>query len=160
MILTSVVLALCLPGCSAPAREAGVQTTVTTRPSPGHPTSALVVLGSTDCIAGTLTVTVPPATSACVQVGSDLVVSAGYQGSGGSWPGPPSVSDRSVLQLVSSVPSGAILTAHLKAIREGTTTVTADFVSRNSPCTPTPCTPIPGQPLLLDVTVVASSGKS
>jgi hypothetical protein len=161
VILASVVLAFCLAGCSGPAKTAGVLTTITS-PPPGHPPgTAPAFVGSTNCDAGTVTVNVEvPVSSACVQVGSDLVITAGYQGTGGSWPGPPTVSGQMTLRLLSSAPSGSLLTARFRAMRTGRTTVQADFVPRNSPCTPTPCTPIPGQPLLLDVTVVASSGEN
>jgi WD40 repeat protein len=134
-----------------------IQSTTTVRSGYSAPTSTLP-----DCKTGSVTVTLrPPELSppVCVQVGAILVMTGGYEGSGGSWPGPPTISDRRVLTLTSSVSSGTTLTAHFKAVAVGSTTVRAQFVGANSECTPTPCTPIPGMPLVLSVTVVASSGR-
>lgn len=65
----------------------------------------------------------------CVKVGAVLVMTGGVVGTGGSWPGPPVISNPGVLHLNSSVSDESGLTAHFTAIRTGITTVQADFVS-------------------------------
>jgi len=74
--------------------------------------------------------------------------------SGGTWPGPPRISNGQVLNLVSSSHSGARFTATFRAIRTGSASVTVPFVAGPDVCNPTPCTPVPGAPLDLEVTVV------
>ncbi len=94
------------------------------------------------------------ATPTCVTVGSTIVMTGGSDMSGGSWPGPPTISDRLVLALVSSAASGTSFTATFKANRPGSASVEVPFVPGPDLCNPTPCTPVPGAPLVLDVTVV------
>ena len=63
------------------------------------------------------------------------------------WPGPPTISDRPVLALVSSAASGTSFTAIFKANRPGSASVEVPFVPGPDLCNPTPCTPVPGAPL-------------
>lgn len=161
VVLTSVVVALCLTGCApkgVTASVAGAGDTL--RPNPGGVTHASTDVNN--CKAGTVTVKVLPyeaSTPVCVRVGALLVMTGGYVGTGGYWPGPPTVSDGAVLRLISSVSKETQLTARFRAMRAGSATVEAAFVSGNSGCSPTPCTPVPGGPLVLDVTVVPSSAR-
>jgi len=74
--------------------------------------------------------------------------------SGGTWPGPPRISDGQVVKVLSSSHSGVRFTATLEAIGAGSASVTVPFVPGESACSPTPCTPVPGAPLDLEVTVV------
>jgi hypothetical protein len=90
----------------------------------------------------------------CVAVGSTLVLTGGDDMSGGTWPGPPTISNGRVLALTSSNASGTNFTADLRAIGTGSTTVEVSFVAGPNVCTPTPCTPVPGRPLVWQVTVV------
>jgi hypothetical protein len=93
-------------------------------------------------------------TPVCVHVGSTLVLTGGDAMSGGTWPGPPTISDRRVLTLTSSGASGTAFTGELRAIGVGSATVEVPFVAGPDVCTPTPCTPVPGRPLDWQVTVV------
>jgi hypothetical protein len=83
-----------------------------------------------------------------------IVMQGGNAMSGGTWPGPPTISDKSVLALLSSHSAGASFTASFRAIRTGSATVTVAFVAGRHVCNPTPCTPVPGAPLILAVTVM------
>jgi hypothetical protein len=158
VMVLSVVFALSLAGCSS---HQAAKTRVPNRP-PGTVLlgSAETTLGPVDpatCQGGTVAVPIlsdEPLTSTCVDVGAIVVVTAGYQGTGGSWPAPPKISGGGILHLLSSASKGGLFEARFKAVGTGTATVTATFVSSDSPCTPTPCTPIPGRPLVLVVTVV------
>ncbi len=77
--------------------------------------------------------------------------------SGGTWPGPPDISNRRALSLISSHSSGSNFNATLGAFATGASSVTVPFVTGPEVCTPTPCTPVPGAPLVLQVTVVGRS---
>jgi hypothetical protein len=90
----------------------------------------------------------------CVTVGSTLVLTGGDDMSGGTWPGPPTISNGRVLALTSSNASGTNFTANLRAIGTGSATVEVPFVAGPDVCNPTPCTPVPGRPLDWQVTVV------
>jgi len=157
-----IPVALYITSCSSPAapraepvrpghssREAvtTLAPPVTAQPAPTGPV----------CSSGTITVRALPggqATPACVTVGSTIVMTGGSDASGGTWPGPPTISDGQVLALVSSAATGASFTATLRANRPGSTSVNVRFVPGRDVCNPTPCTPVPGAPLILDVTVV------
>jgi len=90
----------------------------------------------------------------CVNVGSTLVLTGEEGMSGGTHPGPPIISDRQTLVLVSSR-GGTSFTGVLRAVRSGSAAVTVPFVAGSaSDCNPTPCTPVPGMPMVWQVTVV------
>jgi hypothetical protein len=74
--------------------------------------------------------------------------------SGGTWPGPPNISNGHVLALESSNAKGTNFTANINAIGTGSATVDVPFVTGPDVCNPTPCTPVPGRPLDWQVTVV------
>jgi len=155
-----VVAGLSLAGCSASSTASNSSRTpsspVTTSnqlPSSVGPTTPT---GST-CTSGTTTVTAQfgeEATPVCVKIGSTLVLTGGDSMSGGTWPGPPTISTADVLTLVSSHVVGSTLSATLKATGVGTATVEAPFVAGQNVCNPTPCTPVPGRPLIWQATVV------
>jgi hypothetical protein len=156
MALT-VVAGLFIAGCSTssttanPTLPPGASTTtlnhaeVTTTPT------------SAPCTSGTVNVMWQPwesVTTVCVTAGSTLVLSGGFDGAGGTWPGPPTISNSRVLALGSSNAKGTNFTANIKAIGTGTATVEVPFVAGPDVCNPTPCTPVPGRPLDWRVTVV------
>ncbi len=74
--------------------------------------------------------------------------------SGGTWPGPPGISNTHVVTLAASHSSGTSFMATLRAVATGTATVDVPFVAGPDVCTPTPCTPVPGAPLVWKLTVV------
>jgi hypothetical protein len=94
-------------------------------------------------------------TPVCATVGSVIVLQGGNAASGGTWPGPADISNKSVVTLVSSLPTGTSFTAQLRAVAAGTASVTVPFVAGNDACDPTPCTPIPGAPLNFAIEVVS-----
>jgi hypothetical protein len=139
------------------------QTTAPTRTTmPTQTTTAPAGVGSTTpvgpgCTSGTVTVRAMPGgqpTPVCVTVGSTVVLTGGEGMSGGTWPGPPTISNTHVVTLVSSTASGTNLTASLRAISTGTASIDVPFVAGPDVCNPTPCTPVPGARLVWEVTVV------
>jgi len=109
------------------------------------------------CTSGTVHVRWQPSagvTTVCVTVGSTLVLTGGDDMSGGTWPGPPIISNGRVLALTLSHASGTNFTANLRAVGTGSATVEVPFVAGPDVCNPTPCTPVPGRPLDWKVTVV------
>lgn len=158
-------LGLFVAGCSSPSHSPSAssqstglnqqtQSTPTTKAPPGV---TATVPTSPTCSSGTVTVNANAdgqPTSTCVQVGSDIVMTGGSAMSGGTWPGPPRISDGQVVKVLSSSHSGVRFTATLEAIGAGSASVTVPFVPGESACSPTPCTPVPGAPLDLEVTVV------
>jgi hypothetical protein len=156
----TVLLTMIVSSCGGPptATTARSQATVTTQlPSTTPTDGATSAVGSPHCLSGTATVDVPtpePAT-VCVKVGSTLVMTGGDAMSGGTWPGPPNISDRRVLNLMSSHSRGTSFNATLKAIQPGTSSIDVPFVAGPDVCNPTPCTPVPGAPILLQVTVIS-----
>lgn len=157
-----IPVALCGTSCSSPAApragsarpgQSGRQAVTTLIP----PVTAQPAPTGPVCSSGTITVRALPGgqpTPACVTVGSTIVMTGGNDASGGTWPGPPTISDGQVLALVSSAATGASFTATLRANRPGSASVNVAFVPGRDACHPTPCTPVPGAPLILDVTVV------
>jgi hypothetical protein len=153
----SVLAGLFVAGCSTSSTTA-----ITTLP-PGSSTTTVppaeiaTTPTSQPCTSGN--VNVPwrpwePVTTVCVTVGSTLVLTGGGDGFGGTWPGPPSISNSRVLALTSSNAKGTNFTANVNAIGTGSATVEVPFVAGNDVCNPTPCTPVPGRPLDWRVTVV------
>jgi hypothetical protein len=107
-----------------------------------------------------VTVTAAPGgqvTPVCATVGSVIVLRGGIAGTGGSWPGPPNVSNPRIVSVLSSHAAGDSFTAELKALTPGSTSAIVAFVAGQPVCDPTPCTPIPGAPLSFDVRVVGST---
>jgi hypothetical protein len=159
--LVLVAIAACVAaGCSSSsghqsASPAQVQhAPPTTLPAPTTPSSAAA---GPACTSGTVTVTAGPGgqpTPVCATVGSLIVLRGGNEGSGGTWPGPPEVSDTSVVTIVSSHPGGTSFTAQLRAVAAGNASVTVPFEAGPESCDPTPCTPIPGAPLHFAVRVI------
>jgi hypothetical protein len=150
---------LLLAGCStsttaAPSTRAATLSTGTTIP----PTVARATATTGPaCRSGAVEVPWQPAagvTTACVTVGSTVVLTGGDAMSGGTWPGPPTVSDGHVLALLSTSSNGTTFTATFGASAAGSATVDVPFVQGAEDCTPTPCTPVPGRPLDWDITVV------
>jgi hypothetical protein len=124
-------------------------TSVISEPSTSHPGPA--------CTSGMVSAREQPSedvTPVCVTVGSILILTGGYGGSGGSWPGPPTISNGRVLALTSSGANGMVFKANLRAIGVGSVTVEVPFVAGLDVCNPTPCTPVPGRPLDWKVTVI------
>jgi len=148
-------------GCASPSTSANPTTPLD--PTPVTATTRAGTDGGsitppdTHCLSGSVNVPWQPSqgvTTVCVTVGSTLVLSGGNDMSGGSWPGPPTISDRRVLALLSSNASSSTFTADLRATGAGTATVEVPFVAGPDVCNPTPCTPVPGRPLDWQVTVV------
>jgi hypothetical protein len=138
----------------APPRPPKSLTQTTSQP----PSAAGSGIARPGCANGTATVTAAAggqATPVCVTVGSVIVLKGGNVGSGGTWPGPAQVSDKSIVTVVSSHAAGYSFTARLIAIAPGTASVTVPFVTANDVCDPTPCTPIPGAPLHFAVKVIS-----
>jgi hypothetical protein len=161
-LLLLAVAALVVAGCSSPsAHRTSAPTTqvrqvtqTTLRP----PSTAGSGVARPGCGSGTVTATAAPSgqeTPVCATVGSVIVLQGGDAASGGTWPGPPQVSDQSVVTVVSSHASGATFTARLKALATGSASVTVPFVAGRDVCDPTPCTPVPGAPLHFAVKVVS-----
>lgn len=142
------------PTSSPTTRAPAQQTTYTTLQPPSTAGSGIACPG---CGSGTVTVAAEPgpATPVCVTVGSLVVLRGGTPAAGGTWPGPPHISDTKVVSLVSSHSAGATFTATLKALQAGSATVVVPFVAGNDVCNPTPCTPVPGGPLNFAVRVIA-----
>jgi len=157
----AVVAGLFVAGCSSPSTSASStkppgpsQVTVTTAVGTSVPST--IPPGSA-CTSGTVSVEAQPSeavTAVCVTVGSILMLTGGYGGSDGSWPGPPTISNGRVVALMSSGADGIIFKANLRAIGIGSSIVEAPFVAGPNVCNPTPCTPVPGRPLEWRVTVV------
>jgi hypothetical protein len=156
------VAACVVAGCASPTiHQASSQTTpvqqvpqTTLQP----PSAAGSGVAGPGCGSGTVTVTAAPGgqtTPVCATVGSRIVLQGGNAGSGGTWPGPPEVSDKGIVAVVSSHAAGTTFTAQLKAVATGSTAVTVPFVAGNDVCDPTPCTPIPGAPLHFAVSVIS-----
>jgi len=165
-LMQMALFGLCVAGCStsssttpsATATTALSQATVTTQlPSTTPTEGATSARGSPHCLSGTVRVQVPSpeAVTVCVKVGSTLVMSGGDAMSGGTWPGPPNISDRHVLNLMSSHGVSTGFSAMLKAIQPGTSSIDVPFVAGPDVCIPTPCTPVPGAPIVLQVTVIS-----
>jgi hypothetical protein len=155
------VVACIAAGCAAPSAHQPASSTTpvhhVTETTLGLPSTAGSGVAGPGCAGGTVTVTAAPggqATPVCVTVGARLVLRGGSAASGGTWPGPAHISDRSVVTLVSSHSAGASYTAALRAVAAGTASVTVPFVAGADNCDPTPCTPIPGAPLRFVVRVV------
>jgi hypothetical protein len=156
-----VAASLSVAGCSSPSTPANSTkppdsspvTVTTTAETAGVSTTPT----SPQCTSGTVNVRWQPSegvTTVCVAVGSTLVLTGGDDMSGGTWPGPPTISNGRVLALKSSHASGTNFTANLRAIGTGSATVEVPFVAGPDVCNPTPCTPVPGRPLDWQVTVV------
>ena len=156
----AVVASLSVAGCSSPMTSAN-----STKPPDSSPltlTTRAMTAGvsttptSLQCTSGTVNVKWQPSedvTTVCVTVGSILVLTGGDDMSGGTWPGPPTISNGRVLALMSSSAFHANFTANLRAIGTGSATVEVPFVAGPAACNPTPCTPVPGRPLDWQVTV-------
>ena len=163
-----VAASLGIVGCASPSALSGgshttheVQTTHTTMPEGTRETTTLpsVTTQTThpSCTNGTVTVrslNVGQPTPFCVTVGSTIVLTGGEAMSGGTWPGPPTISNTSVVALISSSASGTSFTANLRAGEAGSAIIEVPFVAGPDVCNPTPCTPVPGAPLIWQVTVV------
>ncbi|HEY1828242.1 MAG TPA: hypothetical protein VGF87_09480 [Acidimicrobiales bacterium] len=122
----------------------------------GAPASATGT--SPTCSHGTVTVAAQfdgQPSNVCVTVGSTIVMTGGSDATGGTWPGPPHISNGSVLRVISSNSSGATYSGRFIAWGTGASSVTVPFVNGPDVCTPTPCTPVPGGPLVINVTVVS-----
>ena len=156
-----VVASTFVAGCSSPSTSANStqpssssQVSVTTTPVISEPSTSPP---GRACASGTVSVGEQPSeavTPVCVTVGSILILTGGYAGSGGSWPGPPTISNGRVLALMSGGANGMVFKANLRAIGVGSATVEVPFVAGPDVCNPTPCTPVPGRPLDWKVTVV------
>ena len=157
--VVGLVLAACSAGTpphpSARSPHHATSPTVTTQgPSTGVPAT---VPSASSCSGGTVTAAEAnpgELTPVCVTVGSHVMLTGGNAMSGGTWPGPPRVSDQRVLKLLASSHAGARFSASFTALRAGTASVTVPFVAGPDVCNPTPCTPVPGAPLNFEVTVV------
>jgi hypothetical protein len=159
----AVAAGLFVAGCSSPSTSTSTsstvppgssQVTVTTAVGTSEPST---ILPGSVCKSGTVSVEPQPSeavTPVCVTVGSILMLTGGYGGADGSWPGPPSISDGRVLALMSSGADGTTFKAKLRAIGIGSAIVEAPFVAGPNVCNPTPCTPVPGRPLNWKVTVI------
>ena len=155
------VASLSVAGCTSPSTSAR-----STKPLDSSPVTATTSTGTggvstpptgPQCMSGTVNVRWQPSegvTTACVTVGSTVVLAGGDAMSGGTWPGPPTISNGQVLTLASSSATGPIFAANLRAIGTGTATVEVPFVAGPEVCNPTPCTPVPGRPLDWQITVV------
>ncbi|HEX4127443.1 MAG TPA: hypothetical protein VHX67_07680 [Acidimicrobiales bacterium] len=162
--LALVAVAACfVAGCASPSSHPtsspttharARQATQTTLQPPSTAGSGIARPG---CGSGTVTVTAAPGpgTPVCVTVGSRVVLRGGYAGSGGTWPGPPRISDTKVVSLASSHSAGDTFTATVKALAAESTTVIVPFVAGADACDPTPCTPVPGEPLNFAVRVIS-----
>ena len=155
----AVAATLSVVGCSSPSISVNSNRSPdSTRTTAGGAAEASTTPTSHDCTSGTINVKWQPSegeTPVCVRVGSIVVLTGGDVMSGGTWPGPPTISNGRVLALRSSSASGTNFTANLKAIGTGSATVEVPFVAGPDVCNPTPCTPVPGRPLDWQVTVVA-----
>ena len=143
------------PSSAPPPRHTTQLTATTLAPSTG---ATATVPDSAACLSGTVTVRAAnpgEATPVCATVGSRLQLSGGDAMSAGTWPGPPQISDHTVLALLTSAHAGVVFNGTFTALRPGTATVTVPFVAGPDVCNPTPCTPVPGAPLYFDVKVVA-----
>ena len=152
---------LSVAGCTSPSTSA-----IPTRPLDSTPVTATTRAGTDGgsttppgrhCLSGSVDAPWQPSqgvTAVCVTVGSTLVLTGGDDMSGGSWPGPPTISDPRVVALLSSHASGSTFTGTLRATGAGTATVEVPFIAGPDVCNPTPCTPVPGRPLDWQVTVV------
>jgi len=155
-VATGVAVALSVAACSSttasrPDRPSPV--TVTTQ----APVGTTTLTTAAPCASGTVAVPWQPSaatTTACVTVGTTLDLTGGDDMSGGTWPGPPVISDPRVLSLASTTSTGSDVTAGIRAVGAGSATVTVPFVAGSPVCTPTPCTPVPGRPLVWQITVV------
>jgi hypothetical protein len=156
-----VVASTFVAGCSSPPTSAhstqppgSSQVSVATTSVIAEPSTSLP---GPACSSGTVNVGEQPSeavTPVCITVGSILILTGGYGGSGGSWPGPPTISNGRVLALTSSGAHGMVFKADLRGIGVGSATVEVPFVAGPDVCNPTPCTPVPGRPLDWKVTVI------
>lgn len=152
----AMVAGLFIAGCSTSS------STATSTLPPGSsttraPAEVATTPTSVPCASGTVSAPWQPTeyeTAVCVTDGSTLDLSGGFVGTGGTWPGPPTISNGGALTLISSNASGVNFTASLRAIGVGSATVTVPFVAGTPDCNPTPCTPIPGRPMVWQVKVV------
>ena len=161
LVLVMVAVAAGIAGCASPSAHQTASPTTpiqhVPRTTSQPPSTAGSGVARPGCAQGAVTVTAAPggqATPICVTVGARIVLRGGSAASGGTWPGPAHISNRSVVTLVSSHSAGASYTAALRAVAAGTASVTVPFVAGADACNPTPCTPVPGAPLRFVVTVV------
>ena len=163
LVAVAVCVAACAAaGCASPSDHQSLPPTTHVQHVPQTtlqpPSTAGSGIARPGCASGTVTVNAAPggqATPVCATVGSLIVLRGGNAGSGGSWPGPPDISDASVVSEISSHWEGTTFTAQLKAVAAGSATVTVPFVAGADTCDPTPCTPIPGAPLHFEVRVIS-----
>jgi hypothetical protein len=161
--LVLVMVAACVTaGCASPTVHQTTSPTTQAQHVPQTtlqpPSTAGSGVARPGCASGTVTVTAAPGgqtTPVCATVGSLIVLQGGNAGSGGTWPGPPEISDKGIVTVVSSHSAGATFTAQLKTRATGSVSVTVPFVAGTDVCDPTPCTPIPGAPLHFAVTVIS-----
>ncbi len=159
MIIAGIGIALAACSVTPGSPTAGVASKTSSRLTVTTPTLATsaTVPQAAVCLGGIVTLPFQgpggPA-SACVKVGATLVMTGGGSDTGGTWPGPPSISNRLVLAVMSSQ-GGTEFKARFKAIGVGTSSIEVPFVNGPDVCQPTPCTPIPGTPLDLEVRVVS-----
>jgi hypothetical protein len=153
----TVAAGLFVAGCSASPTTANPTLPPRSSTTKANPAEVTTTPTSAPCSSGTVNVQWQPSesvTTVCVTVGSTLVLTGGDDMSGGTWPGPPTISNSRVLALASNNAKGTNFTANIKAIGTGSATVEVPFVAGPDVCNPTPCTPVPGRPLDWQVTVV------
>jgi hypothetical protein len=162
-----VAMACCVAGCASPATHGSSSPSTHSTafpPSLSVPPTTLEPASngattptSAVCANGTTAVTAEPggqATPVCVHVGTTVTLRGGTDMSGGTWTGPPEVSDDAVVSLQSTHSVGANFTASVRAVGIGSATVTVPFQAGRDVCDPTPCTPVPGAPLVFALKVV------
>ena len=156
MALT-VAAGLFIAGCSTSSTAANPTLPPGASTTTAPPAGATTTPTSQPCTSGNVDVPWQPSepiTTVCVTVGSTLMLTGGGDGFGGTWPGPPAISNTRVLALASSKAQGTKFTADVNAIGTGSATIDVPFVAGQDVCDPTPCTPVPGRPLDWRVTVV------
>ncbi len=146
-------------GTRAPSSPASATTVPVTQPASAKPgPSPVTTLAASDCNSGNVSYAMAASTaSTCVKVGARLTVTFSSGWSYGSWSDePPTVSDGSILNMVSYVPAGKTATAVFNAVGTGTTTIFASFNVTCAPGDTTPCTVPPGYFEALTLTIIPS----
>ena len=164
-----MVLALGVSACSSHGSSVGdskqgatTASSQTTSVPPGYQPAPTTLPNPSDCKTGTVsvnaTVSMDPV-PLCIRVGSVLDVTYGTSWTPpfGSWSGPPTVTDTSVLVRTSSRTTGKTMTATFNAVGVGATQVNATFSQQCAPTDTSPCTIPPQIPYFLGVTVVSAS---
>jgi len=116
---------------------------------------------TTDCRSGIVEIRVQPddrAPSACVEIGSHLLVTGGSAGAKASWDTRPVNAAPAVLNLASYERSGATFTARIAALAVGVGVLLFQFDGPARGCVSTPCTPGSGM-VQLSVTVIGPTKR-